>query len=73
MLVLSRHPGETIQITGNGIDIKLMLVEIRGDKARIGIEAPRDITIMRSEIIEKYENQNIRTDPGRTESERDGT
>ena len=49
MLVLSRHPDEKIHI---GDHIVLTVVEVRGDRVRIGIEAPRDITVHRHEIFE---------------------
>lgn len=48
MLVLSRKIGETILVEG-GITVTVM--EIRGDKVRIGIDAPRDINIVRSELV----------------------
>lgn len=50
MLVLSRKVGEEIHI---GNDIILTVVAIRGDKVRIGITAPKTMTIMRPEAIVK--------------------
>ena len=51
MLVLSRKVGETIIVTApDGTQIVLMLVEVRGDKCRIGIAAPTTYTIYREEI-----------------------
>lgn len=47
MLVLSRKKGESIVI---GDDIVLTIVEVRGDKIRLGIEAPRDVPVHRKEI-----------------------
>lgn len=47
MLVLSRRSNESIIINGN---IVVTVLEIRGDHVRIGIDAPRDITIHREEI-----------------------
>ena len=47
MLVLSRHVDESIMI---GDDIEIAVVEIRGDKIRIGIKAPRDIPVHRDEV-----------------------
>ena len=47
MLVLSRHEQERIIIGGN---IVITVVEIRGDKCRIGIEAPRDVRVDREEV-----------------------
>ena len=47
MLVLSRRSNESIIINGN---ITVTVLEIRGDHIRIGIDAPREITIHREEI-----------------------
>ena len=47
MLILSRLVGEEIII---GDNIKVMVVEIRGDKIRLGITAPKDVTVHRKEI-----------------------
>lgn len=49
MLVLSRRIGEQIVINGN---ITITVVDRRGDKIRIGIEAPKDVPIYRIELIE---------------------
>ena len=48
MLVLSRKPDEQIVI-GDGIIVTV--VEIRGDKVRLGIEAPRDVSVHRQEVV----------------------
>ncbi len=47
MLVLSRKAGEKVFV---GDDLVLTLVEIRGDKVRLGFEAPRDVNIAREEV-----------------------
>lgn len=47
MLVLSRKKNESIIIDEN---IVITVVEVRGDKVRLGIQAPREIPIHRSEI-----------------------
>lgn len=49
MLVLSRRENEVIMI---GDQIKLMVVDIRGDRVRLGIEAPHWVSIHRQEIYE---------------------
>ena len=50
MLVLSRHEGESIEIAG-GL-IKIMVVGVKRDGSiRIGIDAPREMNIVRSELL----------------------
>lgn len=55
MLVLSRKKNETIVIAGG--EIVLTIVEIRGDKVRIGIQAARDISIHRGEVQAAIDGQ----------------
>ena len=47
MLVLSRHENEAIVIGGR---IKVTVVEIRGHQIRLGIEAPKDVSVRRDEL-----------------------
>jgi carbon storage regulator CsrA len=47
MLVLSRKPGESIQV-GNGITVKVL--RVRGERVWIGIEADPDVSILRGEL-----------------------
>jgi carbon storage regulator len=54
MLVLSRKKNETIIINDN---ITITVIEIRGDKVRLGIEAPKDVTVHRREVYEAIQNQ----------------
>ena len=54
MLVLSRKKDEKIVI---GDSITLMVIEIRGDKVRLGIDAPRDVTVHREEIYEAIKRE----------------
>ena len=49
MLVLSRKKDEKIMI---GEDVTLMVIEIRGDKVRLGIDAPKDVAVHREEVFE---------------------
>lgn len=49
MLVITRQPGDSILI---GEDIKIIILEVSGDKIKIGIDAPRSIRIMRSEVLD---------------------
>ena len=52
MLVLSRKVGETVII---GQEIVVTVLAIRGDRVRLGIEAPREVGIRRSELAERDE------------------
>jgi carbon storage regulator len=56
MLVLSRKEHEKI-IIGEGL-ITLTIVEIRGDKVRLGIEAPKDVSVHRNEVFEAIARRN---------------
>jgi carbon storage regulator len=49
MLVLSRKKDECIVINN---DITIVVVEIRGDKVRLGVEAPKDVPVHRREVFE---------------------
>lgn len=58
MLVLSRKKNESIIIND---DITITVVEIRGDKVRLGIEAPKTVTVHRQEVYEAIQSQEKRT------------
>ena len=47
MLVLSREKNESIMI---GNDVEITIVDVRGNKVRLGITAPRDVNVHRTEI-----------------------
>jgi carbon storage regulator len=55
MLVLSRHRDESIMI---GDDIVVTIVDIRGDKVRLGIDAPTAIPVHRQEVFEAIQREN---------------
>jgi len=55
MLVLSRQRDETIMI---GDDIEITVVDIRGDKVRLGISAPSTIPVHRKEVYEAIKREN---------------
>jgi carbon storage regulator len=59
MLVLSRKKDEKIVI---GDSITLMVIEIRGDKVRLGIDAPRDVSVHREEVYEAIKREQTATD-----------
>ena len=58
MLVLSRHRDESIMI---GDDVVITIVDIRGDKVRLGIKAPQEITVHRQEVYDAIKRENEAT------------
>lgn len=60
MLVLSRKKNEAIRISD---DITIVIVEIRGDKVRLGIEAPKDTPVHRQEVYDAIRRANRGADP----------
>ena len=54
MLVLSRQKDESIMI---GDDVEITIVDVRGDKVRLGINAPRNIAVHRKEIYIAIQNE----------------
>ena len=56
MLVLTRKKGQALMI---GHDIELSVIDIQGDQVRIGINAPKNITIHRKEIYEEMRKENL--------------
>jgi len=54
MLVLSRKKNESIVI---GDDIEVVIVDIRGDKVRLGIEAPAHVPVHRKEVYEAIQRE----------------
>ena len=57
MLVLSRHRDQSIII---GDNIVVTIVDIRGDKVRLGIDAPTEIPVHRREVYEAIQRENLR-------------
>lgn len=55
MLVLSRKKNEAIVIDDK---IKIVVVEIRGDKVRLGVEAPSDVPVHRQEVYDAIKRYN---------------
>lgn len=54
MLVLSRHRNESIVIND---DIVITVVEVRGDKVRLGIEAPQSVPVHRQEVYDAIKRE----------------
>ena len=59
MLVLTRKKNELIRI---GDDVVMTVIEIRGDKVRLGFEAPREIIIHRGEVYDAIEREKASAD-----------
>ena len=57
MLVLTRKIDEAIMI---GDAIKIVVVDVRGDQVKLGIEAPQDVAIHRQEVYEDIQTENRR-------------
>ncbi len=55
MLVLSRQRDQTIMI---GDDVEITVIDIRGDKVRLGIRAPRSVTVHRKEVYDAIRREN---------------
>lgn len=56
MLVLSRKKNESIVINN---DITIVVVEIRGDKVRLGVEAPKEVPVHRREVYEAIRRNDL--------------
>lgn len=56
MLVLTRKKGQALMI---GHDIEISVIDVQGDQVRIGINAPKNVTIHRKEIYEEIRKENI--------------
>lgn len=55
MLVLSRKKGQSIMI---GNDIEISIVDVQGEQVRLGINAPREVSIHRKEVFEEIIAEN---------------
>ena len=54
MLVLTRKPGQSIMI-GDGVEVQVL--SVAGEKVRLGITAPRDVSIFRNEVHDRIEGE----------------
>lgn len=55
MLVLTRKPEQSIMI---GADIEITILEVRGEQVRVGIRAPREVTVHRKEVFDQIREEN---------------
>lgn len=70
MLVLARRLNESIII---GDEIEVVVIDIKGDQVKLGIKAPRKVTVHRKEIYDEIKGQNIKAvksdvDPGKLDN-----
>ncbi|BBO23243.1 MAG: carbon storage regulator CsrA [Armatimonadetes bacterium] len=64
MLVLTRKVHQSIVI---GDDIEVVVLEVRGEQVRLGIRAPRNVTVHRKEIYEQIHQENVEASEVRAE------
>ncbi len=62
MLVLSRKKNESIVIAD---DITIVVVEIRGDKVRLGVEAPKEVPVHRREVFDAIRRNEAAANEGK--------
>ena len=55
MLVLTRRLNQSIKI---GDDIEITVIEVRGDQVRLGVAAPRDVSVHRKEVYLQIQQEN---------------
>lgn len=55
MLILTRRVGETVVI---GEDVSVTVLGVKGNQIRLGINAPKDVSVHRQEIFERIQNEN---------------
>lgn len=56
MLVLTRKPDQSIMV---GNEIEITVLEVRGEQVRVGIRAPRNVTVHRKEVYEQIRDENL--------------
>lgn len=59
MLILTRRVGETLMI---GDEVSVTVLGVKGNQVRIGVNAPRDVSVHREEIYERIKNEQL-SDP----------
>lgn len=64
MLVLTRKVHQSIMI---GDDIEIVVLEVRGEQVRLGIRAPKDVTVHRQEIYSQIQTENVEASKTRPE------
>jgi carbon storage regulator len=62
MLVLTRRPGQSILV---GDEIEVVVVRVEGDRVVLGIDAPREVRVVRAELLRAVEAENQRSTEAR--------
>ena len=60
MMVLSRQRNESLMI---GDDVEIMIVDVRGDKVRLGIIAPKNVSVHRKEVYDALQREKAQQKP----------
>ena len=56
MLILTRKPGEAIVING---DIRIRVLSIEGERVKLGVDAPREVPVLRQELLDEVRQSNL--------------
>jgi len=64
MLILTRRVGESLMI---GDKVNVTVLGIKGNQVRIGVNAPKDVSVHREEIYQRIQQENIDDNLGNTE------
>ncbi len=56
MLILTRKPRESVMI---GDNVEVVVLEVRGEQVKLGIRAPKEISVYRKEIYENIQRENL--------------
>ena len=64
MLILTRRVGETLVI---GDDVSITVLGVKGNQVRVGINAPKEVSVHREEIYERIHNEKTTGDESNTE------
>jgi carbon storage regulator len=59
MLVLTRGKSQVVVVEIGGLKMELTVLEVRGDKVKLGFQAPAEFTIDRKEVADKIKKENV--------------